>query len=591
MTGRDESSDRSSTRLLLGTPPLPAALGTAGTKRKATTLIAASGPAARARSVEVEDTLAPAAPPIIESTTNVIDSSGTGTGTQEDGDDHSLPKRDKKRTLVVWEYFEKTDIEVEVDGKIYNQKWCSCKFPKCKARYRCEGRYGTTAFLNHLRSAHRIVKGQRQLSMVKDHEKDCTVVEPYKFDQAVSLRKLYLAIIMHEYPFNIVEHEYMVDFIKSLRPNFSIKSRITTRKEIMDLYLEQKDILYGCLKNVQCCFSATMDMWTSCQNKSYMCVTLHWIDDEWRIQKRIVGFFHVAGSHTGQRLSQTFTELMVKWYVEKKLFSLTLDNASANEVAVNDIIADLNENHGSLACDGLFFHVRCACHILNLVARDGMAVITGTIDNIKKLVLTVKGSPLQWEELMKRAKECGLDTSKGLSLDVSTRWNSTYLMLRDALYYKPTFMRLKYYASSPFATATSKTVPSAPQHASTYELLLETHDDELELDRFLYDETSLLESDALSELEKYMVAPLLKHSDSHFDILSWWRGQQKEYPVLSLIARNVLATQVSIVASESAFSAGGCIVDPYRSRLDPEMVEALICTKSWISATRKGIIT
>jgi hypothetical protein len=38
MTGRDESSDRSLARLLLGTPPLPAALGTAGTKRKATTL-------------------------------------------------------------------------------------------------------------------------------------------------------------------------------------------------------------------------------------------------------------------------------------------------------------------------------------------------------------------------------------------------------------------------------------------------------------------------------------------------------------------------------------------------------------------------
>ena len=44
---------------------------------------------------------------------------------------------------------------------------------------------------------------------------------------------------------------------------------------------------------------------------------------------------------------------------------------------------------------------------------------------------------------MKRATECGLDTNKGLSLDVSTRWNSTYLMLRDALYYKNAFMRLK----------------------------------------------------------------------------------------------------------------------------------------------------
>jgi hypothetical protein len=61
------------------------------------------------------------------------------------------------------------------------------------------------------------------------------------------------------------------------------------------------------------------------------------------------------------------------------------------------------------------------CHILNSVARDGMTMISGTIENIKKLVLAMKGSPLQWEELMKCAVECGLDTSKGIALDVSTR--------------------------------------------------------------------------------------------------------------------------------------------------------------------------
>ena len=57
-----------------------------------------------------------------------------------------------------------------------------------------------------------------------------------------------------------------------------------------------------------------MDMWTSNQNKSYMCVTVHWIDDNWSIQKRIVKFVHIEGRHTGTKLSETFTELMVKWY-------------------------------------------------------------------------------------------------------------------------------------------------------------------------------------------------------------------------------------------------------------------------------------
>jgi hypothetical protein len=278
----------------------------------------------------------------------------------------------------------------------------------------------------------------------KDPGTQLTHVQPYKYDQEVSLKKFNLAITMHEYPFNIVDHEYLVDFIKSLRPNFPIKSRVTIGKEIMDKYLEEKEALYAYLKTMQCRFSATMDMWTSCQNKGYMCVTIHWIDDDWRMQKRIIGFFNVKGRHTGAKLSETFTEVMVNWYIEKRVFALTLDNASSNEVAVNDIISDLNENGSdSLVCDGMFFHVRCACHILNLVARDGLKAISAATKKIKSLVLAVKGSPLQWEMLMKCAAESGLDTKRGISIDVSTRWNSTYLMLRDALYYRDAFVRLK----------------------------------------------------------------------------------------------------------------------------------------------------
>lgn len=175
-----------------------------------------------------------------------------------------------------------------------------------------------------------------------------------------------------------------------------------------------------------------------------MCITLHWVDDDWCIQKRIVTFSHVEGRHTGVRLSEVFTTSMLRWFVEKKIFSLTLDNASANDVAVKDIISELKK-HSPLVCNGMFFHVRCACHILNLVAKDGLQEIESTIQKIKSFVNVVKGSPLQWEELMKCASESGLDTTKGLLNDVSTRWNSTYLMLADAIYYRAAFDRLTSY--------------------------------------------------------------------------------------------------------------------------------------------------
>ena len=107
------------------------------------------------------------------------------------------------------------------------------------------------------------------------------------------------------------------------------------------MFLAEKDRLYDYFKSISCRFSATMDMWTSNQNKSYMCVTVHWIDDNWSIQKRIVNFVHVEGHHTGTKLSETFTELMVKWYIDKRMFALTLDNASTNEVAVKYIISEV----------------------------------------------------------------------------------------------------------------------------------------------------------------------------------------------------------------------------------------------------------
>jgi hypothetical protein len=88
-------------------------------------------------------------------------------------------------------------------------------------------------------------------------------------------------------------------------------------------------------------------------------------------------------------------------------------------------------------------------------------------------------------------------------------------------------------------------------------------------------------ADDLNKLDKYVAS-------GQFDILSWCKNQVDEYPILAKIARDLLAIQVSTVASESAFSAGGCVIDPFRSHLEPEMVEGLICMMDWVAAARRG---
>ncbi|XP_030940046.1 zinc finger BED domain-containing protein RICESLEEPER 1-like [Quercus lobata] len=73
--------------------------------------------------------------------------------------------------------------------------------------------------------------------------------------------------------------------------------------------------------------------------------------------------------------------------------------------------------------------------------------------------------------------------------------------------------------------------------------------------------------------------------DANFEILEWWRDNCNRYQVLSKVVKDVLAVPVSTVASESAFSTGGRIVDPFRSALSPLMVQNLVCSQNWLQVT------
>lgn len=74
----------------------------------------------------------------------------------------------------------------------------------------------------------------------------------------------------------------------------------------------------------------------------------------------------------------------------------------------------------------------------------------------------------------------------------------------------------------------------------------------------------------------------------NFDILGWWKAQEGTYPVLALVARDLLTIYVSTVPSEAVFSVSGHVVSKSRSSLKSETVKALMCLRNWYQ-TEEGL--
>ncbi|WCJ24775.1 Zinc finger BED domain-containing protein RICESLEEPER 2 [Euphorbia peplus] len=77
----------------------------------------------------------------------------------------------------------------------------------------------------------------------------------------------------------------------------------------------------------------------------------------------------------------------------------------------------------------------------------------------------------------------------------------------------------------------------------------------------------------ITELAAYLDEILVEDDSKELDVLNWWRIHSTRFPILSIMARDILVVPISTVASASTFSTGGRVIDEYRNSLSPEVVE------------------
>lgn len=429
-------------------------------------------------------------------------------------------------------------------------------------------------------------------------------------------------------------------------------------------------------------------------------------------------FIHVQARHTSQVLCDVLLRCLMDLNLERKLSALTVDNCTTNDRMIQLLLDKLDKN--DLLMGGKLFHMRCTAHILNLIVKEGLSVISEGVAKIRASVAFWTVTPQRREKIKEISRRLNIPCSKELVLDCITRWNSTYLMISVVLEYKNVFYRLhqleaqyrclpsesewelarilsnnlksfynvtevfsgtKYPTSNLFfihiceirlslgswltcehdevrqmainmigkfekywkdvnGVLTVATVLDPRYKMKLIEFyfpLLYGDESNIHIERvqMLFKElikeyefkaklsvsgpsvgafsSSIGESSVVmshveeqlssryddflkanmvenrkTELESYLGEYVLITKDKNFDILGWWKINAIQYPLLSTIARDILAIPVSTVAFESAFSTCGRVVSPHRNRLHSQTVEALMCTQSWLNAYTRG---
>ncbi|KAI9157652.1 hypothetical protein LWI28_025830 [Acer negundo] len=87
-------------------------------------------------------------------------------------------------------------------------------------------------------------------------------------------------------------------------------------------------------------------------------------------------------------------------------------------------------------------------------------------------------------------------------------------------------------------------------------------------------------SSSVSELDRYL-EDTHEFLEEKFSLQVWWKTHQQDYPILAIIAKQILGTPVSTVAVEQEFSAGGNILEPRRSVMSPQSLEMQACVDDW----------
>lgn len=258
--------------------------------------------------------------------------------------------------------------------------------------------------------------------------------------------------------FSFFDDNFIVDYFKLINPNLKVPNRNTLRK-LAEQFFEQtqskiKEIL---LANSTSAILFTIDGWIAINGKSYYGITGYFITDDFKCHSIALDFVASNGKHSGVEIAKMFFTSLREYGILHKVQGITVDNCAANSTFIQEF-TNLMANDG-FQFDPQNQHFRCVAHVLNLAVQSAITLFTvykegrelGDDDDSSssddenekcnqlspffKLRMIFKKLKRSEQLQIKFRNFCNLFSEKYIIpiVDICTRWNSTYNMLKAGL--------------------------------------------------------------------------------------------------------------------------------------------------------------
>ncbi|KAL2898471.1 Zinc finger BED domain-containing protein RICESLEEPER 2, partial [Bienertia sinuspersici] len=253
--------------------------------------------------------------------------------------------------------------------------------------YKWQKNDGTGTMSRHLRSEHGLGAegeegssggGQDQLHGYASDMPGTSM--PFVYNRDRMITEFGKFIIADELPFSFGESPNYEYFNRvALQPQYRRVPRNTLKRHTQQAYYAYRSYLMDMFRIYDGCVSLTSDTWTSTYGEPFVCVTVHWINDDWAME----------------------------FLKEDPSIKLLLN--------------------------GSLMHVRCCA--LNLCVQEGLDELRTLLEPTRGVIRWIRAARSAKRIFKHKCDEYGL-RKKVIALDTTTRWNSTYKLLHDAIAYR-----------------------------------------------------------------------------------------------------------------------------------------------------------